>query len=790
MLRIARAPPVVGLALAAGSGATLLHLGVPLPWTLLFLPAFLLLNRTSQRPGFRPEALFFGFLAGALLTHVGTRAEARDCRFHLREGQAISVQGRLVGPVVEGRGELRPTEAGPGGCRERLRLVVRGEGEGEMAAGTLLAAHGTWRRSLGPGSETPLRAGYLRVDSLRVLVQGAPPSGAGSIPPAANSQGARGAGDAIVLLGGRVQARLAELFPRTRALATALVWARKDGLDPGLRDAFARAGTAHLLAISGFHVGVVAGVLLLMLGSLGLPHPLRFVLASGGVWAYVLAIGLPDAAFRAALILTVLATGRLAHRSVSPPGALATAFLGFLLVDPGALARPGFQLSFSGSLGLVLGYRPLSVWIRGRIPRRIPSFVSGGLAAGVAATLATLPLVAWHFGRVSLVGIPLTLVVTPLVVLAIPGILICILLSLVHPGLARFLAQGVEMDLQLFATLVQAAAELPMASVWVSRAAVLAGMGGLALGALLLRLRPEVGKGRRVPVLATAVVGALLVWPLGADFMGRGTLEMVMLDVGQGDAMAIRSPGGRWVLVDAGPRTETFDAGARTVLPYLRARGVRVLDLLVLTHPDLDHVGGATAILKEFPVLAVLDPGEAAGKDTFLDVLAAAGAMGVPWRVVGAGDSLNLDGMALRVVGPEGWAGSGNPRQAGPVDGSNESSLVLEIRFGSFTALLAGDAPASSEILFISRLMSSQVQVLKVGHHGSHTSTSRELVERLRPGTALVSVGARNRYGHPHREVMDRLEEAGARVLRTDRDGTVVIRARRDGSYRVSAQRP
>lgn len=767
---------MVGLALAAGFGASLLHLGVSLPWTLLSLPAFLLLNRAFQRPGLRPEALLFGFLAGALLTHVWAREEKRDCRFHLGEGQAISVEGRLVGPLEDGRGELRPLGAGPGGCGAPLRLVVRANGDGGLAPGTVLAAHGAWRRSLGAGSGTPLHAGYLRVDSFRV------------VSPGTRSDG--GPGDAVVVLGAWVQSRLAQLFPRTRALATALVWARKEGLDPGLRDAFARAGTAHLLAISGFHVGVVAGVLLLALGTLGLPHPLRFTLASGGVWAYVLAIGLPDAALRAALLLTVLALGRIGNRSVSPLGALATAFLGFLLVDPGALARPGFQLSFSGAAGLVLGYRPLSAWIRARIPRRTPSFLSSGLAAGVAATLATLPLVAWHFGRVSLVGIPLTLAVTPLVVLAIPGIFSCLLLSSVHPGLARFVAHGVELDLQLFATLVQAAAALPLASIWVSRPAVAAGTAGLVLGVLLLRLRPEAGRGGRAPVVATAVAGAVLMWPLGAELAERGTLELVQLDVGQGDALVLRSPGGRWILVDAGPRTESFDAGARIVLPYLRSRGIRVLDLLVLTHPDMDHIGGAAAVLREFPVLSVLDPGEAAGKDAFLEVLDAAGDRGVPWRVVGAGDSLDLDGMAIRVVGPEGRAGGGNPRQAGPEDGSNESSLVLEIRFGSFTALLAGDAPTAAEARFLSRLLSPRAQVLKVGHHGSHTSTSPELVERIRPETALVSVGGRNRYGHPHPEVLERLQEAGARVLRSDLQGTVVVRARKDGSYRVTAGAP
>jgi competence protein ComEC len=260
-------------------------------------------------------------------------------------------------------------------------------------------------------------------------------------------------------------------------------------------------------------------------------------------------------------------------------------------------------------------------------------------------------------------------------------------------------------------------------------------------------------------------------------------LELVVLDVGQGDALLVRSPANRWILVDAGPRTDRFDAGARTVLPYLRRRGARSLEAVVLTHPDMDHVGGASALLQEFPVETVLDPGEAVGKGVFLDALEAARERGVPWQVLEAGDSLNLDGVALRVLAPE-------PDDSGVDESrktdSNEASLVLELRFGDFAALLAGDAPAVSELRFLPRILSRQVQVLKVGHHGSSTSTTRKLLARVRPETALISAGRRNRYGHPDRAVLDRLRAAGTRIHRTDLEGNLVVKARRDGRYEVS----
>jgi competence protein ComEC len=575
-------------------------------------------------------------------------------------------------------------------------------------------------------------------------------------------------------------------------MAEALVLAQKEGLSPTIKESFARAGTAHLLAISGFHVGVVAGLLLLAGGWLGLAHSTRFLVGSLGVWGYVLFIGLPDAALRAALFLTLFSLGRLRRRSVAPQGALASAFLLFLLLDPGALLRPGFQLSFAGALGLLAWARPLSRRLSKVGPFRVPPALSTGVAAGVSATLATLPLVVWHFGRVSLVGIPVTLLAAPLVTLAIPGILLSLLASLPSPALGSFLAQGVELDLWLFARMVEWAGDLPFASVWVSRPGLVAGVVGVGVASLALRFRPRPGS--RMTFLAVGALAGLILWPAADLVMGRGTVELVVLDVGQGDALLLRSPLGRWILVDAGPRTDGYDAGARAVLPYLRRRGAGALELLVLTHPDMDHVGGAGAILGEHPVGGVVDPGVAAGTEAFLDALEGARGMGVPWRVGEAGDSLELDGVALRILWPPGAEARADPgtrefmEAVEAEDGANALSLVLELRYGDFSALLTGDAPAAVEEALLPRILSPRIQVLKVGHHGSRTSTSPQLLERISPEVALVSVGGRNRYGHPHLEILRRLEAGGVGVFRTDRLGTLTLRAGKDGRFEVRGE--
>ncbi len=760
---LTRSPPVVGLALAAVAGASLFYLGAS--FYLAFLPFLILplLKGLSYRPPEWVLGLAFAFLAGWILAQSGHKELAFDCRFRLEEGQALHLEGWLAGPLSGGRGDFRPAGAGAEGCREPLRLVAPSAPDNEWMAGSFLVVSGGWRKGRGPGAASPLYSGYLRVDSLKEVSNVSKPLHR----------------DVLFRLGGWVQNRVEELFPRAAGLASALIWARKEGLSPGVREAFARAGTAHLLAISGFHVGVVAGLLFLLSAFLGLPHRTRFFLCSLGVWIYVLAIGAPDAALRAALLLSLLSVGRWLDRSVSALGALASALVLLMLHDPTSLIRPGFQLSFTGALGLAVGYRPIFRWISGHGQGRIPLFLCQGLGAGVAATLATLPLVAWHFGRVSLIGIPMTLLVTPLVALAIPGIFLCLGLSGVHIGAAQALALGVDQLLVLLMRVVQVAGGFPLASVWVSEGLVVAGVAAAVLGGLLVFSWPQWTRGRRGFLLSSLVVAGLFLGSPLRRLTHLGTMEMVVLDVGQGDATLLRSPAGRWVLVDAGPKALDFDAGERIILPYLRRRGVDALELLILTHPDMDHVGGAAALLGELEVGAVLDPGAPAGTDAFLQVLEAASRQGVPWHEGRAGDSIYLDGMALRVLAPDrGAEGSG-------WENNNDASLVLEVRLGEFTALLTGDAPGDSEKRFLPRVLSSRVQVLKVGHHGSTTSTTDELLDRVRPEVALISVGRGNRFGHPDPEILHRLKGRGVPVHRTDQEGHLVVRVRRDGTYTI-----
>jgi competence protein ComEC len=246
---------------------------------------------------------------------------------------------------------------------------------------------------------------------------------------------------------------------------------------------------------------------------------------------------------------------------------------------------------------------------------------------------------------------------------------------------------------------------------------------------------------------------------------------MYVLDVGQGDAIVLRTPAGRWVAVDAGPRIGSRDAGRQVVGPFLRRRGVSRLAALFVTHGDADHAGGARSLLDALPADVAVDPAMPLPTSPYLEYLAAVESGGGAWAAGRSGDSLLIDGVQLAVLHPsEAWM----RREAR----ANEASLVLHVRYGCFDALLMGDAGVPVEEALHD--VWPNVDVLKVGHHGSRTATGTAFLERVRPSIAVVSVG-RNRYGHPAPDVLDRLRTAAVTVFRTDRDGTVTLRT--DGDY-------
>ena len=747
------APPVARLALALSAGVAWGMLGAPL-WTAPLL-AMVWLAAPVSTSGSRARAWWLAVaLAGAISARSG--GDGGGCAV-ARPGAKVELSGRFLAAPRAGSAPFEPID---GGCGGAFTVVTT---DSLAPAGVPVTLIGTWMA----GSRRPwFRAGKVRV----VGADG----GAGFGPRWA----------AVRWRDGLVE-RLGRLYGERAPLVAALTLARREGMDRSLNEVFARTGIAHLLAISGFHVGVIAGAALALLRMARLRRRTARLGAAAFAWLYVGLIGFPDAACRAALILGFIALSQAGGRPPARWGALASALVVLLAVDPAKLGSPGFQLSFLGAAGLVAWSRPMTDAIRRMTRGRCPHAAASALAAGFAATLATLPVVAWHFERVSMVGIPVTLAATPLVSLALPGAIATLLVDHVSPGLASFLAGGVDLLLIALEAGTRRVAEWSWASMWVTRPGVAAGLAGCMVATIIARHPRVGGQGRRALLCVYCTIG-VVGWPTVLALRGWGTLEIIVIDVGQGDAIALRSPRGRWMLVDAGPpgRGVTPDAapdpGAHPAVRALRARGVGALEALVLTHPDLDHIGGATAVMESFEIRTIFDPALPAGKAEFLDILALATAQGVPWIAARAGGSLAFDGVTVEVVHPSDAIDEGME--------SNEASVVLLVRWGTFEALLTGDAYKPAERALAPAL--GDIEVLKVGHHGSDTSTDSLLLALARPDVALIPVGRHNRYGHPHPDVLGRIERAGVPIHRTDLEGTISVIVRPDGSFQVRSGGP
>jgi len=619
----------------------------------------------------------------------------------------------------------------PHGCRGTLRVRT----DARLPAGGRIVAVGTY-----------LSLGVFRVTHYRVL---------------------RARPHWRFRLRAAIEARIRQLYGARTGLVEALVLGRRDDLPRSLRQTFADAGIAHLLAISGLHVGVFSTWILWLLRLAGVGRR-RWLVGAAICWGYVLLLGTPAPATRAAAFLSLYAIARLRERHPPLEAVLAAALLLILFVEPSSATSVGLWLSGSAVMGTAWAGRCLR-------RHRLPVNAALRLAASSAgAVLFTSPITAFSFGSAAPVGILTNLAAIPLSGVAVPGIFLSL-------AAGAPLAAGAGLVLTAIERLADLAARAPLGHVAGSPGVVFAAPW-LAVLAVTWYLSGATGSHFRRRVRRTLALGAAGVWAglTVPAWLARGpahTLEMHVLDVGQGDAILVRTPASHWILIDAGPRTSRGDAGRRVVLPYLRRAGVRVLNAVIATHGDADHIGGMPAVLGAVDAQLVLEPAQPLGTNLYLELQAVVAERGLDWRPARTGDTITVDGVSIAVLHPSAtWMA----RQFEP----NENSVVLHLRFGCFDALLAGDAGLPVERELLASL--PKVEVLKVGHHGSAGGTSLAWVRALAPTTAVVSVGA-NGFGHPNPQVIERLRAEGVDVWRTDRGGSVTIRT--DGGYYSVYQR-
>ena len=591
-----------------------------------------------------------------------------------------------------------------------------------------------------------------------------------------------------------LHASLGRSSPEPEAsIGQALLLGLRDTIPDEVLDDFRETGTSHLLAISGLHVGILMALALpLSARVFGRRRSLYLIAPLVAVWLYAVLAGLSPSVVRASIMGTVylaaLALGR--PKSVLPALGLAAAVM--VAISPNILWSVSFQLSFAAMAGIATLADPIS--------RKLQSLfgvlneddsatlmtiraLAAAVGTSASAILATLPLTAFYFQQVSLVGLPTTLVTLPMLPFALVFHGLAAVSSLVFQPLGvafGWLAWGAT---TYIVQVVHLAAKLPVASFETDRMAPVLVLGyyGVAaawftahrsgvLRSIASRVRssdvprPEFSAATKWLTIPIGLAAALI-WT-AALTVEDGRLHVVFADVGNGDSVLIVSPAGRQVLVDGGPKPQDATRLLGSALPFWD----RSLDMVVLTHGHADHIAGLLEVLRRYDVGHVIEREAGHTSPDYLSWKQAVEKEGSVVTEARAGQVIDLgDGAFIEVVHPP------VTLMAGTESDLNNASIVLRVVYGDVSFLLTGDIFVEAERNMLSRGMDARSTVLKVPHHGSRTSSSPEFIEQVSPSVAVISVGADNRFGHPHAEALEVLRRYApqARVMTTRDRGTI-----------------
>ena len=565
------------------------------------------------------------------------------------------------------------------------------------------------------------------------------------------------------------------------SVVNAILIGDRAGLDDEVTRRLQAAGTFHVIAISGGNVAMLTMVCFVMLRLVTRSQVFPIVTTIVIVILYGVVVGGEPSVTRAVVAAVIYLLLRLVGLNPRPVNLLAVVAVVCILMDPLAVIDVGAWLSFGATLGLIVVLPQLLRATRGSEAAdhgpsvgwaRVWDWLRAAVLATVAAEILIMPVTAGVFARVGVAGLLLNFAAIPaMAVVQFAGLAACGL-ALVWIPAARVVA-----DVAHWATVVllgsSAALDLapwlswrvPPSSLWWT------GAYYVALAAALWWTKP---RWRRTAVVCACVLLTVIVY---APFVSLarpspGWLRVSMLDVGQGDAILVQFPNGRALLVDAGGSPGgTYDIGGRVVTPAVWALGERRLEWLVVSHGDLDHAGGAARVMEDLAPREIWEGVPVESSAVLQDLRREAKDRGVTWRRVLAGHELEVGGVHVIVRHPA-------PPDWQRVRVRNDDSVVLEVRYGEVSVLLTGDAGVefeSTPIDPIRHQAPARIRVLKVGHHGSRSSTSASFLARWDPRIALISAGAGNMFGHPAPDVLARLAASDAYTFRTDRHGAVIV---------------
>ncbi|NOZ75297.1 MAG: DNA internalization-related competence protein ComEC/Rec2 [FCB group bacterium] len=559
---------------------------------------------------------------------------------------------------------------------------------------------------------------------------------------------------------------------RSGPLLTALILGNKDDLDPGLIQEFQRIGVIHVLAVSGLHVGYILLILIIIVRIMRIPWGWDRIIILAGLGFYTALTGFRPSVIRAASMSGLYMLAPLFNRRPNPLNIIGAVALIMLGVNPTSLFKAGFQLSFLAVISIIGFLEFIEPGLPG--PLRIRSYknaqlrgIYGLVLVSLAAQLGTLPITLSMFHTIPLIGLMANSLIVPLIGIIVSlGFLL--LISVGIPMIGYSVSQAIFFLNEIISWIASVLAGIDWASITLSGspfvlvALIYSGLSGILF--ILNRKRFKPGLFLSL-ILLTGVTWSWAVKPL--------ELEILFLDVGQGDSMIIRLPDQRTVLIDGGPKNYWRDSGQDILLPVFRFLGITHFNWIVLTHPHSDHLGGLLSVVQSIPVDTVITNNSRTNSHQETRFYMLLDSAGIVVDTNRTGTMINGGKMTgIQFLWP--------PNSSDKNGNINNRSVVISVSDGNLVCLLMGDLEMQGERELMSRWVLPNTELLKLGHHGSITGTLPEFLDAINPRIAVISVGARNKFGHPSPIVLKRLKHRKIRIHRTDNSGALWIRMHND----------
>lgn len=546
-------------------------------------------------------------------------------------------------------------------------------------------------------------------------------------------------------------------------LLLAILLGDKDKLSEDIQESFKTSNLSHMLAVSGAHVSYIILGLTYVLQNSIIGKKNGKIVCIFFLLVFMAITNFTPSVTRACIMAVLTLFSGIIYRKSDVYTNISVAALITLIFNPYSLLDLGFQLSYGGTIGIIIFIKRIQ---EKKSNSKVINYIKQMALVSIYANIIIIPIMMYHFNTVSFTFIISNIMASPILgIIVITGFLFIIASITVKP-LTRLIAIFIKPILSILIKISQICSKLPFSNILVVTPYMFNVISYYAI--ILYCIKSK--KNNKCKIIICLLIVLILINFIIYIFPQK--LRIFFIDVGQGDSTLIITPDKKTVLIDGGG-SDSFDVGEKVLLPYLLDRRILKVDYVLISHFDTDHATGVAQILGKIDVSSIILTRQLEENDIYRHILSIAKEKKIKLIYVKEGDVLKIGGIKISIIHPENKLMINNPM--------NNNSIVCKVEYNSFSMLLTGDIEMEAEELILRKNINLKADVLKVAHHGSKTSTTGEFLKALNPKVALIGVGKNNNFGHPSNEVIQRLKENGTRIYRTDENGEISITVNKKG---------